>query len=66
MAAAPVLSEKPNFWSSTPVATAGCVCASTPGVTRTSTRCRGRASGWASAAILAISPAESSTIRPTP
>ena len=37
-----------------------------PGVTRTSTRCLGRASGWASAAILAISPAESSTIRPTP
>ena len=30
-AAAPVLSEKPNFWSSTPVATAGGVCASTPG-----------------------------------
>jgi hypothetical protein len=34
-AAAPLASEKPNFWSSWPVWTNSCVCASTPGVTRT-------------------------------
>ena len=40
-AAAPELSEKPNFWSSTPVATLGCACAATAGVTRMRTRWRG-------------------------
>ena len=34
-AAAPLASEKPNFWSSWPVWTYSCVWASTPGVTRT-------------------------------
>ena len=41
--AAPEASEKPNFWSSCAVATNSCTAASTPVVTRTSTRGRGAA-----------------------
>ena len=43
--AAPEDSEKPNFWSSCAVATNSWVCASTPVVTRTSTRGRDLAPG---------------------
>ena len=39
--AAPLATVKPNFESSAPVAMYSCVCASTPGVTRTSTARRG-------------------------
>ena len=59
--AAPEASEKPNFWSSTPVAMALWVCASTPGVTRISTDC-GKVTNSASASI---SSSESTTMRPT-
>ena len=44
LGAAPEETEKPNFESSCPVRTNSCVCASTPGVTRTRTvgRCAAR------------------------
>ena len=58
-------SEKPNFWSSCAVAMNSWVCASTPTVTRTSTRCRTPAAS-AACASRAISCRESTTIRPTP
>ena len=65
-AASPPASEKPNFWSSWAVAMNSWVCASTPTVTRTSTRCGRRRARAASAASRAISSNESTTIRPTP
>ena len=63
--AAPPASEKPNFWSSCAVAMNSWVCASTPTVTRTSTRGRTPRSR-ASAVSRSISSNESTMIRPTP
>ncbi len=64
-AAAPPLSDRPNFWSSCAVAMNSWVCASTPTVTRTSTAWR---TPWpaAMAASRAISSYESTTMCPTP
>ncbi len=57
--------EKPNFWSSWAVAMYSWVCASTPAVTRTMTRCV-RPSRSATSATRSISWNESRMIRPTP
>ena len=56
---------KPNFESSAPVSMYSCVCASTPGVTRTSTRGAGSPSAT-SASRRSSSSKESTTMRPTP
>ena len=63
--AAPVDTVKPNFESSAPVAMYSCVCASTPGVTRTSTRGRGRPPAT-SASMRSSSWTPSTTSLPTP
>ena len=64
--ASPPAIEKPNFWSSWAVAMYSWVCASTPAVTRISTR-RGPAELASSAAASrSISSKESTMIRPTP
>ncbi len=67
-AAAPEETEKPNFESSWPVRTNSWVCASTPGVTLTSTFGRSGAGGDDSSRPprRATSSKESTTIRPTP
>ena len=62
--AAPLATVKPNFESSAPVAMYSCVCASTPGVTRTSTRGAGQPSAT-SASSRSSSSKESATMRPT-
>ncbi len=63
--ACPLVIEKPNFWSSCAVAMYSCVCASTPAVTRTSTRAVVPSSAT-TAASRSISTSESTMIRPTP
>ena len=67
-AAAPEETENPNLESSWPVRTNSCVCASTPGVTRT--RTLGRVDVGAEDSSRpprrAISSKESTTMRPTP
>ena len=64
--ALPFDTVKPNFESSAPVAMYSCVCASTPGVTRTSTRARRRGRAATSASMRSSSSNESATMRPTP
>jgi hypothetical protein len=63
-AAAPDLIDRPNFWSSVPVVIARWVCASTSGVTRSSTRWR--PDPKASEASVAISSSLSTTMHLTP
>ncbi len=63
--AAPDATPKPNFESSCPVRTNSWVCASTPGVMRTSTFGTGRPPST-SASMRSISSNESITMRPTP
>ena len=63
--ASPVASDRPNFWSSCAVAMNSCVCASTPTVTRTSTRAV-TPWRWATAETVSISGMASMTRVPTP